>query len=206
MSYLGLILIIIGCFVILRTAKAYVRSIRSSQAAPRSKGTTIVGAICVFAGAALVSNSILAYEDGVHKTFSCQTNLKAIGRALAEYTQDNNETLPPAKSWYTSSSIYVEGGVTNVKKEEAAICPSATSPFGYAFNSSLGSVAVKDIVESKTTAMVFESDSQTADTKGGKELVIKTPRHNGKQNVLFAYGFARNRDEKEMAALRWKAK
>lgn len=166
----------------------------------------IAGGCLVLLGVIGVIQNFTAFEDAVHKTFICQTNLKAMGRALAEYTQDNNETLPPANHWFTASSVYIDGGVTNVKANDALKCPAAISPFGYAFNANLGSRALKDIADLKTTVMLFEADAPKIDMFGGKESLVATPRHNGKQNILFAYGFARNRDQKQMSELKWKFK
>ena len=198
----GLLFILIGLTFLVACA----RRIISRQGSPAtSRSTTFVGAagFCfLIAGCIGMIGSAGKFESANHKTFACQTNLKAMGRALAEYMQDWNETLPPAKDWFNASSQYIAGGVTGVTALTAPHCPATQAKYSYAFNENLGGKAGKDIYEPKETAMLFECDALDANAYGGKAM-LSPARHNGKWNLLFQYGFARNRDAKEMEQLKW---
>ncbi len=171
----------------------------------RTRLLMIVESLCIFTGLLGFVAGQAKQASAIHGGFTCQSHMKALGRAIVEYTQDWDETFPPAVNWSTLTSKYVSGGGFNVSAEEAPHCPEATSPYGYAFNSALGGVAIKNLKSPKETVLLFEADSTSLNAVGGKDQLTKTLRHYGKNNFWFSYGFVRAKDAKETKTLHWRA-
>lgn len=132
------------------------------------------------------------------KVVLCQSNLKQIGLAIAEYAKNNEGFLPAADKWCDLLTEHYKE-----LPEELFRCPAAKSGrCNYAFNKNLDGLRLTDVPED--VVLVFEAykrrDYRTLDTKGwnlsgGVELLDIT-RHSPDQwcNILFADGRVRGYD------------
>lgn len=169
----------------------------------KTRALMIAESICILTGLIGFVAGQAKQAGAIHAGFTCQTHMKALGRAIVEYTQDWEETFPPAANWATLTSKYVSGGGFNVSAEEAPHCPEASSTYSYSFNSALSGVAIKNLKSPKETVLIFESDSTMLNANGGKDQLSKKLRHYGKNNFWFAYGFVRAKDTEEIKTLHW---
>lgn len=97
------------------------------------------------------------------------------------YTQDYDETLPPASMWTVTCLPYV-------KNEDILHCPGTASAYSYAFNRPLGSRMVEDWEDARNTILLFEADATMRNVTGGRELLTREDRHGEKQSYGFLDG------------------
>mgnify|MGYP001626360378 CR=1 FL=1 len=105
--------------------------------------------------------------------FECRQNLQEISAAILAYVQDWDEHLPPASGWMSAAKPYLPKGEAN----RVFSCPSANSPFGYAFNDALSGLPVTKVFDPAATVMIFESDATKPNAHGGLTILPKIPRH-----------------------------
>ncbi|MCX7968948.1 MAG: hypothetical protein N3B10_10765 [Armatimonadetes bacterium] len=103
----------------------------------------------------------------------CTQNLREIAIAFSAYTQDWDERFPPAGKWMDAAKKYLPPEKAN----QVFTCPSALSPFGYAFNSALSSLPLTQVTFPAETVMVFECDAKKPNAHGGLKDLPQTPRH-----------------------------
>ena len=103
----------------------------------------------------------------------CTQNLREISTAIAAYIQDWNECLPLASNWMEAMKIHLPPQKTN----QVFTCPSAYSPFGYAFNSALSGLPLMQVAAPAATVMLFECDAMKSNAHGGRTILPKIPRH-----------------------------
>lgn len=92
---------------------------------------------------------------------SSQSNLKQIGLGVMQFSQDNNETMPPGRTaaeWKTSIMPYVKSGALFVS-------PSTDLP--YSVNPALAGVSLARIDSPADTPMFYEAK---ADSLGGHNI------------------------------------
>lgn len=119
----------------------------------------------------------------------CQTNLKLIGLAIAQYSQDYDEHLPPARKWQNSEVLQ-----PYLKDERLYTCPALRPKGnGYAFNSKLSQISLARIRSVSQTIQIYETSNPNPNvfapftgrayrhTQGGKEGM----------NICFADGHAK---------------
>jgi prepilin-type N-terminal cleavage/methylation domain-containing protein/prepilin-type processing-associated H-X9-DG protein len=143
---------------------------------------------------------------------SCLSNIKQLGLAFMQYSQDYDEVLP-AYAWAGTESVTWPGGSVSVsnpwflriypytKNIQVFNCPSATVKWGgevntgiqTGMNADLGGAAIGTIVYPAQTLLV-------ADTMGGSAYCFLdyyttsrwiAPRHNEGANIGFADGHAK---------------
>jgi hypothetical protein len=115
---------------------------------------------------------------------TCDSHLHKIGISILQYTQDWDERLPPAASWSSNLKSLKSPDV----EKDVLQCPSAQSPFGYAFNQKIAGKHYGDFLAPSDQVMVFESDSHTPNESGGIEKLPGQPRHNGRDLYVFLSG------------------
>jgi hypothetical protein len=116
----------------------------------------------------------------------CLSHLKIIATGIAMYTQDWDERFPPASSW----SNNLTGLKSSSIDEDVLQCPSAHSPFGYAFNQKIAGKRFIDFADPREQVIVFESDSHTPNESGGIEKLPANARHAGCDTYAFLDGHA----------------
>jgi prepilin-type processing-associated H-X9-DG protein len=113
------------------------------------------------------------------RQITCADNMKQIGLALAQYSQDNDSKLPLAATWEKASSTY---------EMHKFSCPDVAVGSGYAYNSTLGNEKITKFSDGSTTVSVFET-TKTEPNANDKLTSIVTPgRHSGSNNYLFLDG------------------
>jgi hypothetical protein len=120
---------------------------------------------------------------------TCDSHLHKIGISILQYTQDWDERFPPAASW----SSNLKGLKSSDVDKDVLQCPSAQSPFGYAFNQKIAGKSSSDFSAPSEQVMVFESDSQTPNEAGGVEKLPAQPRHAGRDLYVFLDGHFKGR-------------
>jgi len=112
---------------------------------------------------------------------SCQSNLKQVSLGIAQYMQDYDEKLPPAREWAEVIEPYV-------RSRQVFQCPSVPDKngYGYAYNSRLSHKDYNVIPETSQMAWVYE----TADLRWNAYGMGEKPafRHLGGANYAFADG------------------
>lgn len=118
---------------------------------------------------AFISARVVANES------ICVSNLKAHSLSVMMYVQDWDEKFPPAARWHDleMASKYVAKDNPNPK------CPTATTPFSYAMNSSVAGQRLDQIDDPQKRIILFEMDAYTPNVVGGKQNLPDTPRHAG---------------------------
>jgi prepilin-type processing-associated H-X9-DG protein len=121
-------------------------------------------------------------------TFSLLCNGPQNGAAMLMYTQDYDQTLPPANRWMDALVIYT-------KNEKALRCLSVKSKgrekgYGYTFNSDLDTFATTKIATPQTTGMLFDSDINGRNSTVKGFISLMPARHGKTNNVAYADGHA----------------
>jgi len=137
----------------------------------------------------------LARAKSKAQTINCVNNVKQIALAIRIYASDNKDHFPAATNW--CDAILRDIGSDKVLK-----CPAgdATERSHYAFNANLG--RAEDGKVDPRTVMIFESDAGW-NASGGRELMVKKPRHSGAFVVGLADGSVQQVTAARIGDLRW---
>lgn len=130
----------------------------------------------------------------------CRQNLREISMSISAYMQDWDDRLPPASKWMDATKRYLP----KEKSNQVFSCPSASSPFGYAFNSALSGLPLTKIPYPTETVTVFESDAKKPNAHGGLTNLPKIPRHLDGDNFAFVDGNTKWVRRVFAPSLRWK--
>lgn len=130
----------------------------------------------------------------------CTQNLREISTAIWAYIQDRNEFLPPASNWMEA----VKTHLPPQKAKQVFTCPSAHSPFGYAFNSALSGLPLAQVTDPAATVMLFECDSTKPNAHGYLTILPKTPHHLEGDIYAFVTGHAKWYRRIFATSLHWK--
>ena len=114
----------------------------------------------------------------------CQSNLKQLSLGLMMYTEDYDETYPPAGKWSTLVQPYV-------KITQAWNCPADPGRPSYAMNQNLSGGATTDVTSPVSVVMLFESNFHRPNASGTVEAVARPPRHLRVNNYAFVDGHVR---------------
>jgi prepilin-type processing-associated H-X9-DG protein len=138
---------------------------------------------------------------------SCLSNVKQLGLAIMQYTQDYDETLPASyypgnpsisDTWYEKMDPYV-------KNTQVLRCPSATSTYpaygwnydyiGYGSSTSITVYSIGSITNPSETIMLADA---------GNYVIYRPSRYmpNYQSDTLFAYNYAGARHN-EGANIAW---
>jgi hypothetical protein len=138
----------------------------------------------------------------IESEYVCQKNMKILAKALVGYSEDWDQTLPPAHQW--ADLITTHLAETGPKLDKLFRCPAAKSPYSYAYNIALDKMPIVRLKEPKITVMLFESNSTTRNAVGDKSALVPVPRHHGTNNYTFAYGFTKTAGPDTEPTLIWK--
>jgi prepilin-type processing-associated H-X9-DG protein len=127
----------------------------------------------------------------------CMNNVKQLCLATIMYSNDHNDTLPPAATWCDAIQPQVGSG-------KVFQCPSGDqgSRSHFAFNARLAGLDLKKITSPGSTVLFFET-SGGWNLSGGPELMLKSPRHGGGIMVGFADGHVESVWSSRLNTLRW---
>ena len=105
----------------------------------------------------------------------CDSNLKQIGLALIIYSDENDDTLPPAGTWQQTLAEYVPD-------VEVLTCPTTGKP--YLFNDNLAGKILSKIANQDQVVLAWDPPADDG-----------RPPHGGGFNVVFLDGHTRWLDE-----------
>lgn len=110
---------------------------------------------------------------------ACMGNLKQLSLALTMYTEDYDQTYPPAHKWSSLVMPYV-------RSRDVFNCPSA-GMWGYGMNMNLDGANVRRVSSPALTTLLFEAKMQRPNTAG---LAVDTvpDRHLGGSNYAYVDG------------------
>ena len=131
------------------------------------------------------------------QTIHCVNNVKQLGLAAIMYASDHNDTFPPAATWCDVIQ-------TNIGSSKVFQCPSGAEGgrSHYAFNAKLAGWETKKIRNPAATVLFFEADGGW-NLSGGRELMLKAPRHRRVFVVGFVDGHVEMVSESRLNNLRW---
>jgi len=139
----------------------------------------------------------LARAKSKAQTINCLNNVKQLSLGVMMYANANGDRCPPANTW-------CDAILKNVGSEKTFLC-AAASPGNrchYAFNQKLGGLSTAKITNPARTVLIFESDGGWNST-GGRELMIRHPRHVRAWMVGFADGHVEALTQSRLAQLVW---
>lgn len=116
----------------------------------------------------------------------CEKTMREMGESFMTYASDNDDTLPPAKSWVKDINPY---GPKSLK------CPADTDkthPVSYAMNMNLSGKKLSAIHDRAMTILLYESTSKDATPSGtgmDSVLVGKDTVGQGRHHTI-AYRFS----------------
>jgi type II secretory pathway pseudopilin PulG len=122
---------------------------------------------------------------------ACIQNLHALGTALLMYTEDWDNTFPPAIHWgdATISDLQMAPG-----KDANALfhCPDSSSTYSYGFNISLDRLSKPAPVFTEQLVMLYESNVNSRNAAGDRNRVAHPLRHSDANNYEFADGHTKS--------------
>ena len=131
------------------------------------------------------------------QSINCMNNVKQLSLAVMLYSGANGDKYPPAGTWCDA----IQANVGNAKVFQ---CPSASAPSRshYAFNRKLDGLPASKITNPAYTVVIFESDAGWNAT-GGREQMVRRPRHATRWLVGFADGHVEQLTESGLSRLVW---
>lgn len=129
---------------------------------------------------------------------TCRENLKLLGNALLLYAEDHRQRFPPSQSWCDDLKAYVGG---SKKVFQCPALPDETCAFG--LNENLAGTSFLRVLDPAITVLLFEIDGGWNVT-GGRERMIKQPRHAGGCNILFVDGHVQEESAQRLSELKWR--
>jgi len=111
----------------------------------------------------------------------CLTRMVRLSAGLRAYLHEHDNTFPPADQWQDALGRYLAS-------DKSLSCPeSKHGTGGCAFNASLGGIGIEALQDPRDTVAFFETDAALT-TASGPELLPGEPRHDGRDNYVFADG------------------
>lgn len=118
------------------------------------------------------------------RRWSCLSNLKLVGSALAMYTQDYDGQLPPAAGWQAGIDPYH-------KRPDRIVCPSRPGVVpAFAYNLSLDRLKLTDSMNPAQMPAFFDSSLGVPDAADRLESFVQPHTSSGvkRGNIAFADG------------------
>ena len=130
--------------------------------------------------------ALLQDQRETAQSIRCSQNLKSLSLALLQYSEDWDGRLPPADHWIDCIDNARYLPVAN--RASLFHCPGATTPYGYALNSSVGGISLDTADFDHThTVLLFETDSRVRNANGSKILLAR--KRHGELNCSFCDGY-----------------
>ncbi|MDE2127691.1 MAG: hypothetical protein KGJ62_13975 [Armatimonadetes bacterium] len=153
-----------------------------------TRWTSIAGGAAVWSVAVvllcLTGSVVLRQAREKADSIACAGNLRALGAALALYSQDWDDRLPPSTSW---ASVIDDGKYLPGRQRRRRFhCPAAKSSFGYAMNIGVSGADSYQIPVPNVMVQLFETDSAAWNASGVASQVARS-RHSN-LNVLYCDG------------------
>ena len=168
---------------------------------------TIAAFVAALIVLALVLPRAFVSTDHPAPSAVCIYNLRAQACALHVYCDENNDHYPPSHNWCNVVRRYwkMRESDDDAELTEMLTCPSlpAGEVGGYAYNLALSEAeAPRAGEDASELVMVFES-RRGLGLCGGRELLLKQPRHPRGVNLAFADGHVARKKTIEARQMTW---
>lgn len=137
----------------------------------------------ILIAASLVSIAFRPSGEPSARQVACLSNERRSATAVLLYVSDNDEHLPNAESWMTSTQLYLSS-----KDWKFLACPLVQEGIGTGFISALSKRRI--VANAATLTMVFESQDTSLNAHG--ELQFPDPPRHYKMAVAFADGHSKS--------------
>jgi len=164
--------------------------------------TSSIVAVVAIAWGAFGLNIDLEQASVAHNETVCGQNMRHLAMAMLLYEEDYDEHYPIQTKWASSIQPYyrrLPGDHNGDSAGSVLHCPCASSPFSYAFNSSLAATDNHD----SNRVMLFESDASVLNALGTKSQLVLEPRHGVLDSYCFEDGRCHSMQRARESALRW---
>jgi len=131
------------------------------------------------------------------QTINCMNNVRQLNLGVLMYAKSNGDKYPSADGW--CDAILPQAGSDRVFRCPADLQGSRSD---YAFNEKLSGFALSKVKSPARTVLIFESDGGW-NQSGGRELMVRHPRHSGRVIVGFADGHAESVLPSRLRQLVW---
>jgi prepilin-type processing-associated H-X9-DG protein len=137
---------------------------------------------------------------------SCMKNQIQIGTAMAMYSQDWDDRLPPSTHWADSVLPYI---ITREKVDElphdasAFHCPSSQASYSYLFNFHLANLPRSRIAHQEQTPLVYEQEGTVFNAVGDGQTIPPLYRHEGQTQILFVDGHTKSYTPETERDIQW---
>ena len=135
----------------------------------------------------------------VARVTDCKAHLKQLSAAVIMYAQDWDETYPPADRWGDLVAPHLPPG----EEWSTFRCPSAGSPFGYAFNRSLDILPLSRIEHWTETVVLMESDAASRNAVSDRISFPVIQRRHGASQIGLADGHVKGVSPSTEAQFVW---
>ena len=126
----------------------------------------------------------------------CGSHVKSLALAMYMYADDYDGHFPASAAWCDALCAYV-------RDLDTFHCDKAPSlPCGYAYNSHMPTISLKQLSDPGRTVVIFES-ARGWNAAGGIELLPSEPRHHDGDYYGFADGSATWVKRSEASVLIW---
>ncbi len=168
---------------------------RRPQSTPRSTGFTLIELLVVIAIIAILAAILFPVFQKVRENArrtSCLSNMKQLGLAVTQYSQDADEKNPNGVNWSTPGGNGWAGQIYNyVSSKQVFICPddpagaAAFSSYGYNSNNtiptgtSVDSYSIAKYDAPAKTVLLFETQGNYYSATGTADVSVEANDHSG---------------------------
>ena len=139
----------------------------------------------------------LARAKAKAQSINCMNNVKQLSMGVMMYAGAHGDKYPPADQWCDAITPQVGTG-------KVFLCPDGSqhSRSDYAFNEKLSELSMNKVTSPARTVMIFECDGGW-NQKGGRDLLLRHPRHAERVIVGFADGHVESVSSAQLGRLVW---
>lgn len=154
--------------------------------------TGLFGLVMAFVGEVACSNLL-------NRTYTCNRNERAMAEAVILYSQDFDNTLPPASGWHSLSRPFAPGD-----QATSTSCPRTGYRFGYALSSRAGGLCLDKVNGSLyETLLLFDHRASGPNDTAPRIAKPILARHDGFVNAAALDGHVSRYGPERIARYGW---